>query len=427
MPRSFSVLSGFNQHQRLAALLLTLVVVVGCGDSSAPESTPVESEPGISSVELNDNGEPTESAGLTALPTGSPEAETPASVTASSTPQQMRSTIKIVEGGPRSEPPVVWNFQEIALEGQKKTIRFEVINQTDRQIEQVKVLLRYLDVKGEVHSTFGHSESNLAANERTVRDVSGLFLKPETARLTAEVRLVRFGDGSDWNRSRDAPVSDQPLVRGRADLKLSREDALHLGYVGLGDDGRGYGNGIGSTRVSAESTDNWFANYSFAPQIAELQIPDGRECRFNCRNLVAGRYFVYLRRGEHQVTGRWVSVLPETTVELQLSVDDSLGVPLEVSLPSVSTAKQVRLIPLWSEESSLLSETELKSSQHWFDDIIQPADVADGTARFEQLLPGRYRVLADFQEIDVLVTDTTDSTRFNGSGNMRTTIDDFAR
>ena len=31
------------------------------------------------------------------------------------------------------------------------------------------------------------------------------------------------------------------------------------------------------------------------------------------------------------------------------------------------------------------------------------------------------------QEIDVLVTDTTDSTRFNGSGNMRTTIDDFAR
>lgn len=103
---------------------------------------------------------------------------------------------------PADGTPIVAEFVKLQGEGDKREAQLRLFNFADKEVKAVHMKLHYLDASGKELKTFPFTnmkDVGLVKAKDTAEIRAGVFLPPETAKVTADFNAVDYADGSKWS------------------------------------------------------------------------------------------------------------------------------------------------------------------------------------------------------------------------------------
>lgn len=209
---------------------------------------------------------------------------------------------------------------------------------------------------------------------------------PEPSRISGTFQVEMPDDPSQPPGERH-----KPFIHGEVELhQPKKEDWLRAGYVGVTTEGERHSNMAG-TKAGPELTNSWVEGTTFKPRISRVEVFRDGPAKYRHVRLQPGNYLVYAQWGDEYVVGRWVEVKADSGISLNFELTPNKSGALEVTVPADSKQNDVRLLPL-DDEGQLPAAVPAEQARSLAFSLGLKAKIAEGTARFESLRPGRYRL-----------------------------------
>lgn len=103
---------------------------------------------------------------------------------------------------PTDGTPMVWEFVGLTGEGDKRAGKMRMFNFSEKTVTKVQATLHYLDEGGQELDTFPWTQMgpNMIEAKGHKDAKVGAFLPEGTAKVTATIESIEYGDGESWQK-----------------------------------------------------------------------------------------------------------------------------------------------------------------------------------------------------------------------------------